>query len=165
MVIAAMLVAMGCGHPAETDTTAVPATSTTTATAPTGTTVQGPPTILGSSTTAGTPSGISKVLPDDFPLDVPIYPNGVVTEATKTSADTGVTYRVIVQSNDDGITILDWYKTALPNAGWTVTMSLANGTNSRMNAAKRTVSLTIAMANGTDGEHKTLVSVIVMTTQ
>ena len=167
-VIVVLLVAVGCGHSGETDTAATQTPATLTGTTATGAsgpgpTEQGPPTIAASSSTAGTTAGVSRALPDDFPLDVPLYTSGTVTEATKKAADTGVTYRVIIRSNDEGATIFEWYKAELPKAGWTITMSLANGNNSMMNATKGTTSLTLAMANATDGEHKTLVSLIVMT--
>ncbi len=169
-IIVVLVVAVGCGHSGETDTAAAQTAATLTGTTATGAsgpgpTEQGPPTIAASSSTAGAAAGISRALPDDFPLDVPLYSSGTVTEATKTAADTGVTYRVIIQSNDDGAIIFDWYKTELPKAGWTITMSLANGANSMMNATKGTMSVALGLANATDGEHKTLVSVIVMTTQ
>ena len=66
-------------------------------------------------------SGSDASLPDDWPSDVPVYPDAEIETSTSMRIDETVQLAVTWKTSDDVTTVYEWYRDELPAAGWEVT--------------------------------------------
>jgi hypothetical protein len=66
-------------------------------------------------------SGSDASLPDDWPSDVPAYPDAEIESSTSMRMGDSVQMAVTWTTSDDVTTVYEWYRDELPAAGWEVT--------------------------------------------
>ncbi|MCR9115638.1 MAG: hypothetical protein NXI22_01655 [bacterium] len=101
-------------------------------------------------------SGMNVELPDDFPADVPVYPNAKVVNSLDLAGNLMVTF----VSEDSAGDIVAFYETGLVENGWELTANAkaAQGANliGQKKEEKRTVSATIGTDQNAAGTTITL---------
>jgi hypothetical protein len=99
-------------------------------------------------------------LPDGLPTDVPVYA-GTIKASQTMSTEKGTNYIFSVETGDNITTIMAWYKKQLTDKGWTISSTVAGGTDSGMVQAKKGANNNIVATIGKDSSSgKTQIAVI-----
>lgn len=92
--------------------------------------------------------GSSSALPDGFPSDVPIYQPSTILGSTKTNEEL---YTVSISTDDTPDKVGVYYKTELPNNGWTQTLDSSQGDSIVLLFQKQGVQTSISTSTRMDG--------------
>lgn len=89
-------------------------------------------------------------LPDDFPLDIPIFPSVELTASSRFIGKTGETTQGSVfkwETKDFAVVVMNYYLSALPANGWEVTRTSQGVTSTLIVASKGDRGLTFLIEN------------------
>ena len=78
-------------------------------------------TITGGDGEEYTMEGDGSSLPDDWPADVPVYPDMRIESSTTMRMGDDVQFVVSATTSDDVSDVYEWYRDELPDAGWEIT--------------------------------------------
>jgi hypothetical protein len=102
----------------------------------------------------------AKVLPSDWPTDVPVYPGATVVSSTKaTPADDEMSHALTLTTTDPPATVLTTYTTALKADGWKIGATATIGESIVLSATKEDRQVGVQAAPAEPG--KTMVNVVV----
>lgn len=102
-------------------------------------------------TQEGTAKIGTQTMPENWPTDVPTYPNATVSYSTLVNSQTGKPgMAVALTTEDETQAVTDYYKKELSANGWTVDAAMVGAGTSIFSARKdnRTASFLIAGAEG-----------------
>lgn len=74
-------------------------------------------------------------LPEGYPDDAPVY-DGKLEAAWEATQDDSTSYSLSMTTKDGVEEVVDWYKDALQDEGWTITQTYADSSNGMLNAEK-----------------------------
>lgn len=98
-------------------------------------------------TSEGTMTTSGKV-PDGWPTDVPVYAGSTVQFSGSNNAASGETgLALVLSTTDDSAKVVDYYKTTLKAAGWTVGNTMEARGSTIMLLTKGTQALSLAIAS------------------
>lgn len=97
----------------------------------------------------------SAELPDDFPSDVPLYPDAEVQGSVAAAGQQGGGISVGLQTDDDLSDVTAWYKREVPAKGWTVTTDATVNGALILGASKDGRTLSVSVSG--EGESVTIV--------
>jgi hypothetical protein len=114
----------------------------------------GKTTVTGKDGSQATISGSEGKLPDGLPTYVPTY-TGTVKSSASMSTDKGTTFTFSIETADNAQTIVDWYKKAFTDKGWTVTTTAITEGGGMISAKKgETDTAVVSISNNSEGKNE-----------
>jgi hypothetical protein len=96
--------------------------------------------------------GADVKLPDDFPKELPVYPDAKIVAAAVDRSDAGNASTYVLSVSDAPKVAVAWYETELKKAGWTVKTTLTTeGFESRV-FAKGEAQINVMSVPGDEGK-------------